>query len=106
MTMRTAILLAILMVAACSPDQPFDRPGTWSLGSGPSSNELNLRAMVVNPHDLVQGQSANDSLGAEAAPPVARLLSGRRTPLPSSDTTELQSGSQAQPSAPAPNGGP
>jgi hypothetical protein len=104
MTMRTAILLAILLVAACSRDQPFDRRGTWSLGLGPSANDLNLRAMVVNPHDLVQGQSANDGLAAEAAPPVARLLSGRRSPLPSSST--MQSSDQAQSSVPPPTAGP
>ena len=38
--------------------------------------------MVANPHDLVEGTGQGTSSGAEAAPPVARLLAGKRYPLP------------------------
>ena len=38
--------------------------------------------MVANPHDLVEGTGQGASAGAEAAPPVARLLAGKRYPLP------------------------
>ena len=103
--MRNAVLLAFLAVAACTPDHPFDKPGTWSLDNQPSANDLNLRAMVANPHDLVEGQSASDSLGANSGPPIARLLSGRRSPLLSSGVLQLQSSDQAQPTA-APAAGP
>ncbi len=103
--MRTAILVALLALGACSPDQPFDKPGTWSLGDRPSDNDRNLQVMVVNPHDLVEGQSAPSGLGAEAAPPIARLLSGRRAPLLSSGVLQLQLSDPAQ-AAPPPAAGP
>jgi hypothetical protein len=89
--MRLAYLLAVLGVAAaCTPDHPFDKPGTWSLDTHHSSNDLNLRSMVANPHDLTAGAGGLASLGAEAGPPVARLLSGHRAPLPKSGVTQIQ----------------
>jgi len=83
-------LLGILLVcAACTPDYPLDRPGTWSIGKV-SANDNNLRVMVANPRDLVVGQTASGTVGSEAAPPVGRLVTGKRTALPSlSSTTEL-----------------
>jgi hypothetical protein len=51
--------------------------------------------MVVNPRDLVEGVGASTSAGAEAAPPVTRLLSGRRHPLP--DVNASMIGTTAEP---------
>jgi type IV pilus biogenesis protein CpaD/CtpE len=86
--MRILIPLVVL-VTACSSDYPMDKPGTWSLDSWGSSNDANLRAMVVNPHDLVEGRGEPNTLGAEAAPPVKRLFTGKRYALPASDVIQL-----------------
>jgi hypothetical protein len=75
-------LTGALLVAGCNtPDltDPSLRPGTYN----PTGvNDANLRAMVANPHDLVEGTGPGASTGAEAAPPVARVLAGKRYPLP------------------------
>lgn len=92
----------LLALGACSTDpfvqDPFTRAGTWA----PSGdNDANLRAMVAQPHDLVAGQPMDDSLGAEAARPVARLLRGKRARLPqvSADTVYGAGGGSAAPAA-------
>ena len=75
-------LTGALLVAGCDTaalNDPYLRPGTYN----PTGvNDANLRAMVANPHDLVQGEGTGVSVGAEAAPPVARMLAGKRYPLP------------------------
>lgn len=82
-------LLVAISVAACTPDYPMDRPGTWSLGDGPGTNDANLRAMVTDPHDLIAGAGETTSLGHESASPVKRLLTGHRTPLPQVDSLQV-----------------
>jgi hypothetical protein len=99
--MRILWLVPVLVVAACSPDYPMDKKGTWSLDTWPSSNDSNLRAMVVDPHDLVQGRGEPNSLAVEAAAPVKRLVTGKRYPLPASDVDDLSIGN----STPTPPGG-
>jgi hypothetical protein len=78
---HTAWLIGALLIAGCTYDlsDPYQRPGTYNpLGV----NDANLRVMVANPHDLVEGTGASVSAGAEAAPPVARVLAGKPYPLP------------------------
>jgi hypothetical protein len=78
---RFGWLIVALLVAGCTYDMsdPYLRPGTWN---PTGDNDKNLRAMVANPHDLVEGTGQGASAGAEAAAPVARLLAGKRYPLP------------------------
>jgi hypothetical protein len=102
--MQKIFLLTLLTLAACTPDHPFDKPGTWSLDSAPSANDLNLRVMVVNPHDLVAGTGEANSLGAEAGPPVGRVLHGRRAPLPASAASQIQVQGESSPQASPPTG--
>jgi hypothetical protein len=99
--MRRWCWLIILFLAACT--DPIDQPGTWNTSMS-RSNDANLRVMVANPHDLVEGAGQGASAGAEAAPPVARLLAGKRYPLPVENTSSITSVSQ-QPQGPA-NPGP
>jgi hypothetical protein len=78
---RFGWLIVAVLATGCTSDllDPFQRPRTWT----PSSdNDANLRVMVANPHDLVEGVGQGTSAGAEAAPPVARVLAGKRYPLP------------------------
>jgi len=95
--------VALLGLAACTPDHPFDKPGTWSLGPPGSlnSNEANLRTMVINPNDLVVGQSEPGSMGAEASRPIRKLYAGQRQALPQNNTIQLQVGNDTsqQPSS-------
>ena len=85
-------LSLILSLAACSADYPMDKPGTWSLPPGAlGSNDANLRVMIVNPQDLTTGEAADGSDANEAAPPVQRLVSGHRPPLPDTNGTPLGS---------------
>lgn len=96
--MRPSVLALVLLAAGCTPDYPFDKPGTWHLdANGGSANGANLRVMVVNPHDLVEGQGAQTALGSEAASPAKRLLTGKRAPLPDSSLLQVLGTSAAAP---------
>lgn len=88
-------LLLLLVVAACTPDHPFDKPGTWHLSDGYSANDVNLRAMIVNPNDLIEGTGTKTALGSEASPPVRKLLTGHRAQLPLSNVSAI-GGAQPQ----------
>src|SRR5215472_6713690 len=79
--LRIHWLICLVLISACSydPFDPYQRPGTWNPDG---ANDANLRAMVANPHDVIEGVGDRVSSGAEAAPPVGRVLSGKRYPLP------------------------
>jgi hypothetical protein len=85
---RIGCLTVILLFAGCTYDMsdPYMRPGTWN---PTGDNDANLRAMVANPHDLVVGTGQGTSAGAEAAPPAARLLAGKRYPLPQLNAADI-----------------
>ena len=75
-----------VLLAACARD-PVDAPGTWKLPpKGANSNDENLRAMVVNPHDLVMGRGEDTSESVTAARAARRELTGTRAPLPNANT--------------------
>jgi hypothetical protein len=84
--MRVVLCLMLALAAAgCTqPNDPFERPGTWSVTG---ANEANLKVMVADPHDLIAGRGESDALSADAAPPVQRLRTGKRFPLPSETST-------------------
>jgi hypothetical protein len=86
-------LIITMLVTGCSPGtfDPSQRAGTW-MPAG--DNDVNLRAMVANPHDLVEGAGQSTSAGASAAPPVARLLAGKRYPLPSLNASTIGGSSE------------
>lgn len=88
-------LVVALFVAGCAPDSvdPYLRPGTWN---PVGDNDANLRVMVANPHDLVEGTGQATSAGAEAAPPVARVLAGKRYPLPKLNAADINVVSEPQ----------
>ena len=74
-------LVVAVLLPGCTYDltDPYQRPGTYRpIGD----NDANLRVMVANPADLVGGTGSTTAAGSEAAPPVARLLAGKRYPLP------------------------
>ncbi|HEY7577620.1 MAG TPA: hypothetical protein VH855_08485 [Acetobacteraceae bacterium] len=72
--------MSAVVLAGCGYlGDPYQRPGTYR---PTSDNDANLRVMVVNPADLVEGTGSGVPTGGEAAPPVARLLAGKRYPLP------------------------
>lgn len=101
--MRRSFCLILLLLGGCATD-PMDRPGTWN-ASRMQANDANLRAMVADPRDLIQGRDAGPgSLAAEAGSPVRRLLSGRRYPLPQTNTSQIPIAS-SQPEQSQPQGG-
>jgi hypothetical protein len=81
-------LILALLVVGCGPDSvdPYQRPGTWN---PVGDNDANLRVMVTNPNDLVAGTGQGASAGAQAAPPVARMLAGKRYPLPALNAANI-----------------
>ena len=91
--------LLLLLLGGCDPHQdPMDKPGTWSLPpAGLTSNDENLRTMLVNPNDLVAGTGTNTSTGSEAATPVRRLITGQRAKLPSSERSLIPTNDASQP---------
>jgi hypothetical protein len=96
-----ALPALLLSLAACSPDYPMDKKGTWSLPPGAlNSNDANLRVMIANPNDLTTGASEDGSEGTEAAPPVQRLVSGHRPPLPDTSGTPLGSTGESTSASP------
>jgi hypothetical protein len=99
--------LLLVPLGACTPDYPMDRPGTWNIPPGTlGSNDANLRAMVVDPRDLTEGASADGSEGYEAAPPVRKLIAGRRPALPNmnASTIDASSGQATSPGTAGTNG--
>jgi hypothetical protein len=91
---RCCWLIVPLFLASCT--DPMERPGTWNAATS-HANDANLRVMIANPHDLVKGRGEDTGAGAEAAPPVARLLAGKRYPLPVENTSSISSTTQPQP---------
>jgi hypothetical protein len=85
---RIGWLIVALLVSGCTYDMsdPYLRPGTWN---PTGDNDANLRAQVANPHDLVEGTGQGASVAAEAAPPVARVLAGKRYPLPRLNAADI-----------------
>ena len=76
-----------LLLPACAHD-PIDNPGTWRLPpKGLTSNDENLRAMLVNPHDLAGGTGEPTALGVTAARGARKMLTGHRDPLPNTSTS-------------------
>jgi hypothetical protein len=102
---RLSWLVVATLLAGCASDSfdPYKRAGTWTHGT---DNDANLRVMITNPHDLVEGAGQGTSIGAEAAPPVARLLAGKRYPLPAQNASMIGATSEPQQQGaanPAPN---
>ena len=76
-----------LLLAACAYD-PIDKPGTWQVPPmGLTSNDQNLRAMVVNPRDLARGHGESTSEGVSAARAARQQLSGNRAALPTANVS-------------------
>jgi hypothetical protein len=103
-------LLLLSMIAGCAQD-PYQRPGTWSLPPvGLGANDSNLRTMLVNPNDQVAGTGDDTSLGSLSVRPIDALVSGHRRPLPSVNASTIgaasgQQGGQAAVGLGGPNGG-
>jgi hypothetical protein len=77
--------LGLLQLAGCqtATTDPFDRPYTWR----PTGiNDDNLRAMLVNPNDMVVGQAARGSIGVLANASVSRVMQDKVKALPKVDT--------------------
>lgn len=91
--------LALLALAGCGsiPSDQFERPGTWQ----PTGvNDANLRAMLVNPNDMVVGQAAHGHSAIIANAAVTRVLTDKVKPLP-----KVSTGSAAGSSESAGSGG-
>ena len=95
----THLVLPLALLAGCTPDYPMDKEGTWRIPPV-SSNEANLRAMVVNPQDLVSGRGEPNTIAKEGVRPVNNLFQGKRPPLPDTSASAIY----AVPSAPAGGG--
>lgn len=79
------VALGLLQLAGCqtmTSDQ-FDRPYTWK-PTGVADD--NLRAMLVNPNDMVVGQAARGSNGVLANAAVGRVMRDNVKPLPQVST--------------------
>lgn len=89
-----ATLVLATSLAGCNNKDPFDRPGTWKPPEvGQSVNDANLRVMIDNPHDLVQGASEPGIDGREAVAAVSRLYQGCPKQMGSESTRSSGGGS-------------
>ncbi len=94
-----ALLLASL--AGCAATDPLTREGAWH---PVGANDANLRAMIADPQDLVNGVPSRLADGGMAAAAVARYHAGRVKPLPDSGLAAIAvqgSGSSSGAAAPA-----
>ena len=95
------IWAACLLLAGCAAD-PIDAPGTWRVPPrGMTSNDENLRAMLVNPRDLGFGRGETGSLAAPSAAAARRMLTGQRYPLPGATASRTAPRTQGQTSGAA-----
>ena len=86
---RFATIGVLLLLGGCSLTDPYQRPGMWQPNG---ANTLNLAAMIANPNDLIRGRGTVGTPGIEAAPPIARLWSGRPLELPSTSSQATSAG--------------
>jgi len=103
-----AVIWLLLALAGCNVTDPYARAGAWRPNG---ANDVNLRAMVLLPSDLVLATPADRSDGGLAAAAAARLREDKVRPLPDSGLAQIvpvASGSAPAPppatAAPAGNG--
>lgn len=90
-----------LVLAGCATD-PIDAPGTWRVPPrGMTSNDENLRAMLVNPRDLGFGGGETTGVSVTSAAAARRVLTGQRYPLPSTTASRTAPRTQGQTSGAA-----
>lgn len=76
-------LAVVLLLAGCSTQDPFERPGSWQpIGA----NELNLRQMAADQGHLLEGVGTERERAATAIAPIDRLDAGDRPELPAVNT--------------------
>ncbi len=81
MLTRQLLCIAVVALAGCDVTDPYRREGVWRPDD---ANEVNLRAMVVSPSDLVRGVSSPGGDGQQAAAALDRMRNDKLRPLPDS----------------------
>jgi hypothetical protein len=74
-----ALLLLLLLPAACAQTDPVYRPGDW-LPQG--TNARNISAMLAEPTDMVRGRGDTGANSPLAINAVTRLMEGKTRSLP------------------------
>ena len=101
MTMRSlTVALLLLALAGCDLTDPYLRPGVWRPNL---ANDVNLRAMVLVPSDLVLATPAAHEDGGLAAAAAARLRHDNVKTLPDSGVLQIApvgNGAAPQPAPP------
>ncbi len=90
--------LAAALVNGCALTEPDQRPGEWHpLGLNP----VNIAAMVVDPHDLVQGNASGEgkSDGHMAAAAIDRMHKGKLKELGDTGVSAVKANSTGGPAA-------
>jgi hypothetical protein len=83
---RSIALVLLLTVVGCDRTDPYTRAGAWRPNN---ANEVNLRAMIAVPSDLVLATPASRPDGGLAAAAVARLRHDAVRPLPDSGIAQI-----------------
>jgi hypothetical protein len=76
----------LLLMAGCDATDPYTREGVWRPDG---SNDVNLRAMVVSPSDLVRGVGSPGGNGQQAAAALDRQRMDKVRPLPDSAIAKI-----------------
>jgi hypothetical protein len=76
----------LLLMAGCDITDPYTREGVWRPDG---TNDLNLRAMVVSPSDLVRGVGSPGGNGQQAAAALERQRTDKMRPLPDSAIAKI-----------------
>ena len=86
--MTRPALLLLLLLAGCAGGGGDDylRPGTWQPAG---TNDVNLRAMLVDPAHAVRGVAAPNERGQAGSAAVFRLEQDRRRPLPDARASRI-----------------
>jgi type IV pilus biogenesis protein CpaD/CtpE len=100
--MRSIRLILLVSLAGCAAQDPYRRTDVW-YPSG--SNDGNIAAQAVRPHDLIIGRSTTEGEDARvSADAVERVWEGQDKPLPSVSTAPSAAVAAPPPPTAAPTG--
>ena len=86
MKVATPAFAVLVLLSSCASQDPYTREGVWRPNG---ANETNLRAMIVDPDDLITGAADARADGQVVAAAVARYRSGKVRELSDASASKI-----------------